>query len=583
MPGHRLGHAEDVGAARVQETVPEPHVGPEFGVVPRHAAQVVPPDVADVVVRVHHVAEIPEAVPVPLVDLLEVVVDRGVEVLLDRALDRRRAILEAPDPERLRGLQIRRRADEHRGLGAGLGQLGGVRLARDSRGRIQRQLAGAADAERRAETLLHILIHGFEAVRPGVVVAHVHRRGVGRPHPHGELGRGAARLVHFERRRIGLPEILQADRQPAADVARENQARGALAGGGRQPAAVRIGALHDGEAVGRRLDELEILPHRPVGEPALAARVHLRLVRHPLAGDLLGIDIRATFRVGDKPAIAPFHRLDRLGPQALPFARETHVPVLDFLAHRHGEDDAQTADEILLLVAVINDRVHQPHRFLPGVEIEPHDKRQPFAGGFLAFVFALDAHHRAHRTGLLQRDFFHLADEPLARRHVRRIALGAFLQDAHQLPLPRDFTTVDDHRLNETAAPFDDAGLQLAGVDLDRRVTLRHLDDGSNGRRGLTRRKFQRPGRLRSGHGGKARPLERAVRPVGQRPGLHRQRLPVGRRQGECLLLFHGAAGEGHAPAHAAGHQGWRAAEPAHGNVVGAGKRTSKRERRDEK
>jgi hypothetical protein len=36
------------------------------------------------------------------------------------------------------------------------------------------------------------------------------------------------------------------------------------------------------------------------------------------------------------------------------------VAILDFLAQRHSEIEPQAPDEVLLLIAVIDDRVHEP-------------------------------------------------------------------------------------------------------------------------------------------------------------------------------------------------------------------------------
>ena len=70
VPRHGLRHAEDVGASGTQETVPEPHIGAQLGVIPRIAADIVTPHVARRIVSVHHVAVVPESVPVALLHFL---------------------------------------------------------------------------------------------------------------------------------------------------------------------------------------------------------------------------------------------------------------------------------------------------------------------------------------------------------------------------------------------------------------------------------------------------------------------------------------------------------------------------------
>jgi hypothetical protein len=72
VPGHGLGHAEDVRPACAQKGVPKPGVGRQLGVVPRHAAEIVTPDVPFPVELVDHVAVVPKAVPVALLHLPDV-------------------------------------------------------------------------------------------------------------------------------------------------------------------------------------------------------------------------------------------------------------------------------------------------------------------------------------------------------------------------------------------------------------------------------------------------------------------------------------------------------------------------------
>ena len=122
---HRLGQPENVRAARAEKRIPEPRIGSQLGVVPRHAAEVVTPDVARVVEGVHHVAVGPEPIPVALVHLAEVELERGVEAVLDGFFERRRGVAHAPDTERARVVVILRRGDEHRRHRARLRHRGG--------------------------------------------------------------------------------------------------------------------------------------------------------------------------------------------------------------------------------------------------------------------------------------------------------------------------------------------------------------------------------------------------------------------------------------------------------------------------
>ena len=165
------------------------------------------------------------------------------------------------------------------------------------------------------------------------------------------------------------------------------------------------------------------------------------------------------------------------------------MAVLHLLAHRHGKGHAESADEVALLVAVVNEGVDHPHRFLAGVEIQPDHERQPLAGAFRALVLALQLDHGAHRPRLLDRHFLELGFETLAHRRRRGVAVGTVLQDADQPAVAGDLATVDDHRLDELRAPLRDATFQPAGVDLVGRVAAVDLDrrPGGDGRSGAGR------------------------------------------------------------------------------------------------
>ena len=115
VAGHRLRHAEDIGATGAEEAVPQPHVGHQLGIVPGHAADIVAPDVAGGFVGMHDVAEVPEAVPVALLHLLLIEREGGVELVLHAASWPAIERSGRPQmPKRLRGMQMLRRADQQR-------------------------------------------------------------------------------------------------------------------------------------------------------------------------------------------------------------------------------------------------------------------------------------------------------------------------------------------------------------------------------------------------------------------------------------------------------------------------------------
>src|SRR5579864_1624659 len=117
------------------------------------------------------------------------------------------------------------------------------------------------------------------------------------------------------------------------------------------------------------------IPNGPVGHQLLAARIERIAVGNPLARQLVRVDVGTA--AGGREDAPSSEWLYRFGPQALP--REANVPVVDLFAHRNCKRNAQTADKILLLVAIEDDGVDQSHLLLAGVEIKTHDERQPLA------------------------------------------------------------------------------------------------------------------------------------------------------------------------------------------------------------
>ncbi len=217
---------------------------------------------------------------------------------------------------------------------------------------------------RRAEPGLHVFVAGIEIVRvlhaiDQVVVAQVHRGRVGRPEPHAQLGvRLPVALRTSSDVGCDCQKLPQPHAEAARDIAGEDQARCAMARGGIQPAAFAVDALLHREAVGGRLHQFVIVPHRPIVQQFLAGGVEAlrgwavacpRVDRRKRWCALPGSHQHATAGGG----------LHGFGPEPFAFAGETHVPVVDLLAHRHGERDAEAADEILLFVAIEDDGVNQ--------------------------------------------------------------------------------------------------------------------------------------------------------------------------------------------------------------------------------
>ena len=171
MPRHGLGESKNIGTPRAQKRIPQPHIRPQFGVVPSHPAQVVTPHMTIRIITVHEIAEIPEAIPTMLFHGLLIKSQRLIEAVFDGLLKRSRTIRQTPQPEGLRLMQDfgwahqdRRRAPHVRlSDGLGLGRNGGTGK--------KREFARARDSGRRAEPGLHVLINRLESMRFNIVVA----------------------------------------------------------------------------------------------------------------------------------------------------------------------------------------------------------------------------------------------------------------------------------------------------------------------------------------------------------------------------------------------------------------------------
>ena len=188
VAGHGFRHAENIGAAGAQKTVPEPHIGSEFGVVPGVASDVVTPGVPCRIVSVHHVAVVQKAVPTALLDLFAVKLQRLVELVFHRALQGRGAVRQTPYAKCGNLVQMFGAAHQARRLGIGLCLFDGVVPRGHGARGIERQFAGAPDAVGCAESRLRILITGLQGVIACVVEPQVHGRGVWRPEPDHHIG-----------------------------------------------------------------------------------------------------------------------------------------------------------------------------------------------------------------------------------------------------------------------------------------------------------------------------------------------------------------------------------------------------------
>ena len=242
---HGLCHPPDVGLARAQEVVPEPHGRGQFGIVPGIASHIVAPGMTVDVVSMHYVAIVPEAIPFLLVDGILVEID----VLVEAALHVIVALGQRPDAESAFLVEILRCGKQPR-IGGQPACVGShLSLAAIGCLREEPHHTGAGDAIGRAQALLHILVAGAQAMGNGVVMAEVHRLRLRTPQPQGQFGLIGARLAHFYGRGIRLPEVLQRHAQTALGVAHESISGRADTRQRAQPWTHSSGPLADGERV----------------------------------------------------------------------------------------------------------------------------------------------------------------------------------------------------------------------------------------------------------------------------------------------------------------------------------------------
>ncbi len=251
-------------------------------------------------------------------------------------------------------------------------------------------------------------------------------------------------------RRVGLPEILDTNGQASANVTDKSEARRTFACGRKQPSAFGIGPFLYRKTIRIWLNQFEVVPYRPVADHSASLIVHLSAVRNAKARELRRVNVFAV-GVGNDSGVtrSTNHRLDRLGPEAIAFAGEPHMPVLDLLAHRNGERRSEPVNKVLFLVAIKEDGMNHPHRRLTGIKIQPNMKRQPLASRLGPFVNAFEFHDSSYRSRLFDGHLFDEADKFLAGLRILGVCFRPVLQYTNQLSRCGDLTAVYSHRVKE--------------------------------------------------------------------------------------------------------------------------------------
>src|SRR4051794_9149164 len=335
-----------------------------------------------------------------------------------------------------------------------------------------------------------------------------------------------------------LPEVPEAEGESAARATDVTEPGGPPAAAGTDPAVSLLGALAQSEAVGGELGKCVVAPLgdvlEPGGDPLVPGGGVGQLLARVLG--LLHGDAGVAAQTGDA--------LDGLAQQTAALTADANVPVVGLVAHRHGEADTEAADEVAarlagLLGAVVGDGVHHAERVGARVEVEADRERQPTA--VTLTVLAVDLDDRADGARLLDGD---LGDGPLEALGPDRalvLVLDLGLADQHEPPVLGDLRRPAGDRLDERGARLADLGGDDPGGDGDRAAALVDGDllVGYGGVTGAQRQlAVARTDRV-------GRPLERAVGPVGDRPGLDRHGLAVGVRDRELLALLVDALGPG--------------------------------------
>ncbi len=249
---------------------------------------------------------------------------------------------------------------------------------------------------------------------------------------------------------------------------------------------------------------------------------------------------------GPGVAAQPGDALDRLPEHSLALAAEPDVPVVRRVAQRDGEADADAAHEVApvaagFLLPVVGDGVHHAEGVGARVEVEAHGERQQ--GVAALAVCAVDADDRADGAVLLDGGAGDRAVEPLGPDRGAVAVLDLGLAQHDEACVAGDLGGAAGDRPDEGVAAGADPGGDDTGGDGDGGAAPGDGDLllGRGGGAGL---QGEPAGSGTDGVGG---PLEGAVGPVGERPGLDGDVVAVGVRHREGAALRVGAAGPGDA------------------------------------
>src|SRR5690606_3804452 len=118
------------------------------------------------------------------------------------------------------------------------------------------------------------------------------------------------------------------------------------------------------------------------------------------------------------------------------------MTVIGFFVQWHIKSDSQAADEILLLITIVNNAVHQFNSRLIFVEVKTNNKRKPFSVKGFGVMFAFNFDNNTDRAILFNDGAINSSYVFIFFRLNTIRCFGAVLIDANQLSLATYFNIV---------------------------------------------------------------------------------------------------------------------------------------------
>ncbi len=233
--------------------------------------------------------------------------------------------------------------------------------------------------------------------------------------------------------------------------------------------------LADREAVSLRLTKTIVAPRSPVLNQELTFLVECLSLRHTHAVHLhlLIVLLRKilALRSGCTQYSSAYQRLNRLCPHSAVASRERHAAIVPSLAHRHFELKSERADEILVLVAVVNDGVNHLNLFAASVKVETDYERQPFAP--FALMLSANLYHGSQITlpfnlYLLNRTVVYV----VFGRYRCGVCRERFLKRADERSLSCHLLALQNHVVQQSVRAIGKLNLQNASVHVYRAAVL---------------------------------------------------------------------------------------------------------------